>query len=123
MKEVCEQTLCRAKHEIIGVLFTKDVMLQTMAEWQNLVNKAILASVPRFLSLNVLISAVANKDQIHSVSQALMNVCAKLLDIVRSSVPHTYQLYPRDPHNNIRQEVHQLNIGYTSVRHSLIQTH
>lgn len=46
-KEVRQQIVCKAKHGVVGWLFTKHAMSQTATDRKRLIKKAILDAVPR----------------------------------------------------------------------------
>ncbi|KAG1726382.1 hypothetical protein EDB19DRAFT_1833443 [Suillus lakei] len=78
---------------IVGLLFTQNVMSQTTADWKGLVKAAVMDTVPQFSSLTVSFNSIINKVQFRSISQALTNAHGKIIDIAHSSVPHAYNLY------------------------------
>ncbi|KAG1812737.1 hypothetical protein EV424DRAFT_1542000 [Suillus variegatus] len=109
-KEVRQQIVCKAKHGVVGWLFTKHVMSQTATDQKRLIKKAILDAVPRIFPSTV------TKEQYRSVSQALTNAHGKIIDIACSGVPHVYELYRPRGYTEWTPTQYRVHIATTLTR-------
>ncbi|KAG1886333.1 uncharacterized protein F5891DRAFT_1201213 [Suillus fuscotomentosus] len=115
-KEVRQQIVCKAKHGVVGWLFTKYAMSQTAADRKRLIKKAILDAVPRIFSSTVSFNSLVTKEQYRSVSQALTNARGKIIDIARSGVPHAYELYRPSGYTERTPTQYRVHIATTLTR-------
>ncbi|KAG1908812.1 uncharacterized protein F5891DRAFT_974120 [Suillus fuscotomentosus] len=115
-KEVHQQIICKAKHGVVGWLFTKYAMSQTAADRKHLIKKAILDAVPRIFSLTVSFNSLVTKEQYRPVSQALTNARGKIIDIARSGVPHAYELYCPSGYMERTPTQYRVHIAMTLTR-------